>query len=236
MDVGFDKIEPTPPYPPGTDSVQLATHGWDSKVGAVVAFKKSVKKLLREAQLGRCCYCRRLMSDDIATHIEHFIEKAQYPQFAFEIRNLALSCGTCNTQKNGTNRALTALLKRRADREGKVPPERSATLGIPLGQGVAFPGDAQSYRWVHPHLDNYSANIELRKGWIFAGISRKGHRTIQGVRLNALSAVERRALMERLAMRGGRLSTLIASLAELEHHRAKEVAEAVVKVLRRRRN
>lgn len=235
MNVGFERIDPTPTYPPGTSLTQLSAYSWDSSAAVVANFKRAIKARLRDAQRGRCCYCRRLLSDDIATHIEHFVEKAQYAAFTFEIRNLALSCGTCNTQKNGTGRTLTSILKRRAERAGVQHSPRCSTLAVELAPGSALPDKPASYRWVHPHLDEYSANIQIMKGWIFAGKTPKGRRTVRGTNLNALSEIERRALFERLATRGGRLSLLVASIAELDRHRATEVADAVSKVLRRRR-
>lgn len=235
IDIGFERIDPSPTYPPGSSLAQLSAYSWDSNAGVVVGFKRAIKGLLRDAQHGRCCYCRRLLSDDIATHIEHFVDKAQYASFTFEIRNLALSCGTCNTQKNGSNRTLISLLKRRAERAGIARSPRCSTLAFELPPGSALPDQPASYRWVHPHLDEYSVNIAIMRGWIFSGKTRKGRRTVRGTNLNALSEIERRALFERLATRGGRLSLLVASIAELDRHRAMEVADAVAKVLRRRR-
>lgn len=236
MNIGFDKISPTPQYPPGINAFQLSSYDWSSKAGVVLQFKAALKADLRIAQLGRCCYCRRLLFDDISTHIEHFVEKAQYPRFAFEIKNLALSCGTCNTQKNGSNKSLAALLKKRSERQGNVLKLRCPTLAQELAPNSPLPSSPLSYRWVHPHLDKYSDNIQINKGWVFIGKTLKGSRTIRGVNLNALAQIERRALFERLATRGGKLSMFVGVIAELEQHRAKEVAAVVSKLLWRRRN
>lgn len=174
MNIGFDKISPTPQYPYGINAVQLSTYDWSSKAGVVLQFKAALKADLRTAQLGRCCYCRRLLFDDISTHIEHFVEKAQHPLFTFEIKNLALSCGTCNTQKNGKNNLLASLIKKRAERQGKSPSPRCLTLAQELEPNATLPNDPQHYRWVHPHLDKYSDNIQIRKGWVFVGKTPKG--------------------------------------------------------------
>ncbi|MFU2489055.1 hypothetical protein [Thauera sp. WH-1] len=236
MNIGFDKISPTPKYPLGINAAQLSSYDWSSKAGVVLQFKTALKADLRTAQLGRCCYCRRILFDDISTHIEHFIEKAHYPLFTFEIRNLALSCGTCNTQKNGNNKLLLSLIKKRAERQGKAPLSRCPTLAQELSPNATLPSDPQHYRWVHPHLDKYSENIQIEKGWIFVGKTLKGSRTIRGVSLNALAQIERRALFERLATRGGMLSILVGFISELEQHKAKEVAAVLARVLRHRRN
>jgi uncharacterized protein (TIGR02646 family) len=235
MNIGFENIVTAPAYPPGVSASHLAGLDWGSQALVVLQFKTAIKRDLREAQVGRCCYCRRVLFDDIATHIEHFIEKAQYAEFTFEIQNLALSCGTCNTQKNGRNKSLAALLKKRADREGKVLRPRCQTLCRDFAPGSPLPSDSLSYRWVHPHFDRYSVNIQISKGWVFVGKTFKGTRTIRGANLNALALIERRALSERLTTRGGMLSLLVGLIAELDRHRAREVAVAVVKVLRRRR-
>ena len=236
MNIGFDKISPTPQYPYGIDAALLSSCDWSSKAGVVLRFKAALKADLRTAQMGRCCYCRRLLFDDISTHIEHFVEKAYYPLFTFEIKNLALWCGTCNTQKNGKHKSLTSLIKKRAERHGKAPSPRCPTLAQELAPNAPLPSDPQHYRWVHPHLDKYSDNIQLRKGWVFVGKTHKGSRTIRGVNLNALVQIERRALFERLATRGGMLSIAVGVIAELEQHEAKEVAAVVATVLRQRRN
>ncbi len=236
MNIGFERIYPTPPYPPGTTAATFVGRKWDEQLTVVADFKISIKTALRRVQMGRCSFCRRVLFDDYATHIEHFVEKAEYGAYAFEIQNLALCCGTCNGQKNGRNRTLTASLKKRAERHGTVPQKRCPTLVQELLPGTPLPNTAASYRWVHPHIDIYSLNIKIEKGWIFVGKTLKGTRTIRGVNLNALSLIEQRALSERLGSRGGKLSMLVGAMAELSQHRASEVASAIAKVLRRRRS
>jgi len=236
MNIGFEKIIPTPQYPQGIQATHLAGLDWSSKANVVVQFKAAIKQDLRTAQNGRCSYCRRLLFDDIATHIEHFVEKSQYNEYAFEIQNLSLSCGTCNTQKNGYNNTFNSWLKKRAKRAGRDLQSRCPTLLYEPAAGSALPSTSQDYRWVHPHLDNYSQNIRIERGWVFVGSTLKGTRTIRSVKLNALAKIEQRALSERLATRGGMLSTLVGAMAELNRHKAREVAATVVKVLQRRRN
>ena len=92
-----------------------------------------------------------------------------------------------------------------------------------------------SYRWVHPHADRYSEHIEIERGWVFHGKTRKGKRTIRAVDLNALAVIEQRALSERLRSRKSRLSLAVAALAELNQHRARRIAGAIAAELRRRR-
>lgn len=88
----------------------------------------------------------------------------------------------------------------------------------------------------NPYVHNYSDHIVLSHGWVFTGRSPTGRRTVRGLRLNDLQEVERRALNERLESRGGLLSMLVATLAELDHHRAGDVARVAAKAIARRRH
>ncbi|KPW86646.1 TIGR02646 family protein [Pseudomonas congelans] len=235
MNIGYDRIAPSPSYPIGTTKLDYLGFEWGDQHNIIKDFKSELKKSLREAQRGRCAYCRRTLYDDISTHMEHFVEKRQYVSYTFEILNISLSCGTCNTQKNAYHSSFNSMLKKRAERHKKAPITRCPTLSREIASGNPFPNTADQYRWVHPHFDLYSENITIDKGWIFVGSSIKGARTISGLKLNALAAIEKRALDERLSMRGGLLSTLVCALSEMSHHRADEIAGVVVKVLRRRR-
>ena len=194
MNVGFERIHPTPTYPLTVSAVQLTGLPWDSKSQVVVKFKSHLKEKLREIQLGRCCFCRRLLYDDNATHLEHFVDKAHYPQFTFEIRNLALACGTCNSRKNGYFSSIKAKQKRQLKRRGLVLASRCPVLVTELPLGSLFPNNGAAFRWVNPHVDTFSNHIVLLKGWVFRGESRKGIRTIRGVGLNDIAKIEQRAL------------------------------------------
>jgi len=235
MNVGFERIYPTPPYPATASAAALAGLKWDSSPNVVKEFKEYLKPALRKVQRGRCCFCRRLLYDDYATHIEHFVDKDQYPHFTFEILNLALACGTCNSRKNGYFSSMKAKRKRESRRSGLAFTPRCPVLASELPVGSPFPNNAEAFRWVSPHVDNFSSHIELLKGWIFLGKTRKGIRTIRGIGLNDVGKIEQRALSERLEMRGGTLSVLVGAIPELSHHRAKDVAAAVGKAITRRR-
>lgn len=235
IDAGFERIYPIPVLPADIVVADLLGLDWGSGVKVVSAFKDSLKPLLRTAQKGRCSLCRRLLYDDYAAHLEHFIEKAIYGDYTFEVRNLSLSCGTCNSKKNGYNRTLNSLIKRRADRKKLAVDKHCPVLAVRIAANTPLPDSPASYRWVHPYFDRYSDNIEIRKGWIFIGKSRKGIRTIRSVKLNALAQIERRALVERLETRPGRLSMLLGATAELNNHRAGHILQLVTKKLWQRR-
>ena len=236
MNIGFERIIPTPGYPAGTTAAALMGLTWESRANVAIAFRTGLKIALRTAQLGRCCFCRRHLYDDYATHLEHFVDKATFPQFGYEIRNLALSCGTCNIRKN----AYFSTWGRRyrfmtRNFVGPVP-ARCPVLSIALKSGDAFPAAPANFSWVNPHLHNYSQHILLARGWVFEGKSREGRRTIRSLKLNDVGQIERRALSERLEARGGALSMLVGAISVLDQHRANDVKDAIIKVIRRRRD
>ncbi len=237
MHIGYERIHPTPSYPAGLTAASLAIFAWTSRAKVVVNFKTALKDALRATQQGRCCYCRRALSDPMTTDLEHFVEKTVHPWLAFEIQNLALSCRTCNSKKNETFLRLSSHLSRssRAAAKASVKVQRCPTLVAPLAPMAPLPTVSAAYRWVHPHFDNFSEHVTIQKGWVFAWKSTKGLRTIRGMKLNALAQIERRALAERLAARSGPLSLLIGAVAELNHASASDVCVLIADELRRRR-
>ena len=236
MNIGFERIIPTPGYPAGTTAAALIGLTWESRANAAIAFRAGLKVALRAAQLGRCCFCRRHLYDDYATHLEHFVDKATFPQFGYEIRNLALSCGTCNIRKN----AYFSIWDRRYRfmTRNFVGPvfARCPVLSVALKSGDAFPTDPVNFSWVSPHFHSYSQHILLTRGWVFKGQSPEGRRTIRSLKLNDVGQIERRALAERLEARGGALSMLVGAISVLDQHRANDVKDAIIKVIRRRRD
>lgn len=236
IDIGFEYIHPTPVYPAGRTSASYITYSWASQANQVTAFKQQLKDTLRLVQRGRCCFCRRPLADPMVTDLEHFIEKSAYPQFSFEITNLALSCRVCNSKKNTTFLRLHSSLNNRASRSGgNRTTYRCPTLAPHMAPLTALPSTAASYRWVHPHFDIYSDHLVIQKGWIFQWRTNKGLRTIRGLELNALAQLERRALAERIARGGGPLSWAFAALAELNNASAPQIASSLASYIRLRR-
>lgn len=238
MEIGFQRIHPTPIYPLGLSGAGLAVFSWTSHAKDVALFKTALKGELRKSQLGRCCYCRRMLADPMATDLEHFVEKSVYPLFTFEILNLALSCGTCNSKKNDSFMRLSRYLSRRASAAAGtgVTVRRCPTLATSLLPLAPLPTDPSIYRWVHPHLDHFRSHITIQKSWVFTWHTDKGFRTVRGLQLNALAQIERRALAERLASRNGYLSLLVGALAESNHAKAMDISVLVAAELRRRRS
>lgn len=235
MNIGFERIIPTPGYPAGTTAAALVGLTWESRANVAIAFRAGLKIALRAAQLGRCCFCRRHLYDDYATHLEHFVDKATFPQFGYEIRNLALSCGTCNIRKNAY--FSTWDRRYRFMTRNFVGPvlARCPVLCFALKSGDAFPAASVNFSWVNPHFHFYSQHILLTRGWVFEGQSKEGRRTIRSLKLNDVGQIERRALAERLEARGGALSMLVGAISVLDQHRANDVKDAIIKVIRRRR-
>jgi len=236
MNIGYERIAPTPVYPAGLTAAGLSAIPWSPGNVDVKTFKASIKTALREAQNGRCCYCRRMLSDVMTTHLEHFVEQSVHRWLTYEIQNLALSCPTCNSKKNASFSKLGARLSRIASSKTgvRVKVKRAPALVAPLAENDPLPTISSAYRWVHPHFDNFSDHIDIKKGWIFTWSSKKGQLTIKGMELNALAQIERRALSERMAARSGGLSILLGGLAELNHANAKDVCAAIATELRRR--
>ncbi len=235
MNLGFEQIVPTPGYPIGVSVASLSTFKWGSKANVVVTFKEHVWEALYKAQVGRCCFCHRTMMDEAGAHLEHFVDKAQYSNFTFEIRNLALACPTCNVRKNGRFAKLAGKLRREAKRSGKPYAQRCPVLTIELAHGATFPASPNDFRWVNPHVDIYSSHIEWSRGWIFCGKTKKGLRTIRGVRLNEIAQLEKREMSSRLTSYGGIMSFAVGAIAELNTHTARDLGYAVGKEIARRR-
>lgn len=231
MNVGYESIYPPPTYPSGITTSILTGNSWTAG-GPVEKFKNELRGRLFDLQIGRCCYCRRALTEPIATHLEHFIDHKKFSDYRFEIRNLALSCSICNIKKAGYFKTWD---KRYRGITKTAPITRTPVVKIQVVPGAAYPTIPADFRWVNPYVHKYSDHIKLERGWVFTGISKEGRRTIRGLRMNLLIEVERRAMETRFAMRGGPLSTLVGAFAELNQHRARDVANAVAKVIRRRR-
>lgn len=235
MFIGFERIFPTPEYPAGKNVGAYLGLQWRSRAGIATEFRTSLKHSLRIAQKGRCCYCRRRLGDERDTELEHFLEKAEFPQYTYEIRNIGLSCSTCNGMKNSRFLRISNHLTRKAAAAGAANPSvlRSPVVSsAPIGNF----DDANSYRWVHPHFDNFTDHIVVHRSWIYVGKTAKGRRSIGGMKLNALAALERRAVAERLMEKKGTLSFTVGLLSELGSFKARTIAEIASAEIRRRKS
>lgn len=111
--------------------------------------KRRLRTNLRMEQEGRCIYCRRIIlieRRNVYEDIEHFLDKSktQYRRWAFTYLNLALACHACNLEKSTRDLGATG---------------SQTSANYLAGAGI--------YRWLHPYFDDYHANIEISKGWIY---------------------------------------------------------------------
>lgn len=129
-------------------------------------FKQNLKQHYRSQQDNRCCYCKKELGFDLKeTEIEHILAKSAYPQFMFEVQNLAISCPGCNVSKGSVNVLL-----------GNTIPKK-------------YPCNPKHYAIVHPHFDYYSDHIQIVDNVLFAPLTEKGIKTIQVCKLHRLSKV-----------------------------------------------
>ncbi len=121
----------------------------------------------------RCFYCNKKMSrDDGANHIEHILDKSQYPQFTYEPRNLILACKGCNFSKKTD--------------------DVSPTIDFNVQD---YPFNSNSFIIVHPYLDEYTNHIEVIEELFFLPFenSDKGKATIRICKLDRFSLLEEKA-------------------------------------------
>lgn len=98
--------------------------------------KKFGEHLLKRQQ-GFCCYCRDKIFHRKNCNIEHILPIKHYPMFAFEYKNLAAACLTCNALKSDGDFYKVINLK-------------------------AFYG-ANSFTCFHPVLDEYNDHVDFLK-------------------------------------------------------------------------
>lgn len=128
--------------------------------------RKTIRTFYRQEQSGICAYCKNnvsLVATDNA-HIEHIAPKSLHLNFIFEPKNLCVVCADCNT------------IKRNQEVLNQIPDTLPRTF-------TRYPRSSQSFRIVHPHIDNYDDHI-LIKGRIYIDKTAKGHFTIGACKLN----------------------------------------------------
>ena len=232
MNIGFERITPTPAYPPGTSAIKLAGLTWTSQKRVADNFKDGLKITLREAQAGLCCYCRRQLHDNGDVDLEHFVDKDCYPAYTYEIKNLALSCGTCNSYKNGRFKAMRSRFRKRYAHFGPWFPV-TPTIKRSIFHTDPYPISETDFRWVSPHFHEYSQHITFAGPMVFRGISAQGRRTIRGCKLNDLAKVELRVYTERLKRQAnGGQTDLVIDINSLTQQQATDVLEFLASKIR----
>lgn len=189
-----------------------AGSNWESKAMDVLKFKKRYKRFLRTAQKGLCCYCLRPLGDDGDVDLEHILEKNVVTIFSFNQKNLALSCGRCNTNKEATRKKINNFLLRRIRKKFLVPTNETIETGIATWLMTPYVSfleiDNQRYRMFHPHFHKYSDHIEYIPGFIYRYKTKLGRRTGRALWLNELAEIEKRRISEK----GGLYNTLKSAI------------------------
>jgi hypothetical protein len=102
-------------------------------------FREEIKDHYFWGQARRCCYCSFELQNNKRTYdAEHILDRADFPEFAFETNNIAAACKPCNGGKSSKS----ALLN------GEPKPS-------------TVPTDSASYLIVHPHLDCWDQHLEF---------------------------------------------------------------------------
>ncbi|HCR1067272.1 HNH endonuclease [Klebsiella pneumoniae] len=225
IDAGFECISPTPTYPDGITKNMLLGRKWSNSSGNVPIFKRHIKDQLRVIQNGRCAYCRRFLGLVSDTDIEHIVEKALFSNFTYEVYNLALSCSECNSAKNQHSQNLKKKLK--------LPNNVAPFLSTPITAGSTYPSTPKSYRWVHPHFDEYSQNIVISKGWIYKHLTPKGARQIRFLKFNRIGKIEKNFRLERLKARKGKCAKLFYLIAECPYEQLPNLIGELIENLKK---
>jgi uncharacterized protein (TIGR02646 family) len=130
----------------------------------------SIRNFYRHEQIARCAYCKQKVSlkSPLDSHVEHIAPKSLHPSFMFEPKNLCVICSDCN------------LIKRNQETIKEIP-DTIITKNKPRKQ---YPKSSESFKIVHPHLDNYDEHIVIFSEIIYANKTDKGHFTIGACDLN----------------------------------------------------
>lgn len=181
---------------------------WESQATVVIKFKERYKRFLRVAQKGVCCYCLRPLGDDGDVDLEHIIEKTVVADLSFNMKNLALSCGRCNTNKEARRKKIDKFFSRKIRKYYSIPLKEKIETGIATWLTTPYVSflkiDDQRYRMFHPHFHNYSDHIEYFPGFVYRYKTKIGRRTGKALRLNELAEIEKRRINDK----GGLYSTL----------------------------
>lgn len=104
----------------------------------VASFRNEVKDYYFSAQRRRCCYCSfELQHHKLTYDAEHIIDKDEYPEYMFELNNIASVCKHCNISKS--NQCISA------------SKQRFQELSV----------NSNEYSIVHPHFDEWEDHFQF---------------------------------------------------------------------------
>lgn len=145
--------------PVGTD--------WTSRKQVVQTFKADFREWALNNQKERCVFCCFPVGDVTyrrSSEIDHIAPKGRkgYPKWAFEVLNLVIACGSCNSRLKGATDTVS-----------------SVAAGYVLCQ----------FSIVHPYLDDVEAHVtgtyigDGRRSGVPEAVTPKGERTVELFRL-----------------------------------------------------
>ena len=117
--------------------------------------KQAYRDSYSTEQKGLCAYCRTdIEYDGKHEDLEHIIHKNHKPLWMLRAENIVLSCKICNTSK-GVKHSLKAAYR----------------------NDINFRYNSDSYRMIHPQLDNYQNHIVELDTFFIRTITSKGRMT-----------------------------------------------------------
>ena len=136
------------------------------------AYKQNIKSHLIFYQFDRCAYCRkRLEADGKYEPLEHIVAQTSKVEWIFLVKNLMLTCDSCNNLKNDEE-ILTEAYK-----DSKNLPELS-----------------EAYKIFNPHFDLWNEHLVFEDNiFITAVPNSKGKATIQICKLYRYNVILNRA-------------------------------------------
>lgn len=183
---------------------------WSTKAqpfhGMIASFKSEVKDYYW-GQGAFCCYCsHELQSHGRTFDAEHIIDKSTFPQFMFEVNNLAASCVICNSHKSAKC-VLSA-------GEAAPPP--------------TVPVSSDAYLIVHPHLDEWGDHFYFDEGGrvVARPGSAKGKATMNICKIYSMNLVRLATSFQQKNRRGA--YELMCHIATLKNNR--KIAELLIEL------
>jgi uncharacterized protein (TIGR02646 family) len=139
----------------------------DEELSAIVAsFRNEVKDYYFSAQRRRCCYCSfELQKHKLTYDAEHILDKDEYPEYMFELGNIASACKHCNISKS--NQCISASKQRFHE----------------------LSANSNEYSIVHPHFDEWEDHFQFDEIGRIVPIdnSSKGKATMQICKIDVIN-------------------------------------------------
>jgi uncharacterized protein (TIGR02646 family) len=179
----------------------------------VASFRNEVKDYYYAAQQRRCCYCSFELQPHKWTYdAEHILDKDEYPEYTFELNNIAAVCKHCNISKS--NQAISASKQRFQELSAK----------------------SEEYSIVHPHFDEWEEHLQFDEIGRIVSVanSSKGEETIRICKIHAINAAR---LSDDFSLRDKRVvEPILRSFHELDDAARKHDLFTLISGLARQSN